>query len=55
MLADMGIATGIDIPRLLLLREKVAQWLSGETLHGALWLSGLPKTFAQSSTATLNS
>lgn len=54
MLADMGISTGIDIPRLLLLREKVAQWLSGETLHGALWLSGLPKTFAQSSTATLN-
>lgn len=54
MLADMGISTGIDIPRLLVLREKVAQWLSGETLHGALWLSGLPKTFAQSSTATLN-
>ncbi|WP_144114125.1 hydroxymethylglutaryl-CoA lyase [Paraburkholderia sp. BCC1886] len=46
MLADMGIDTGIDIPRLLTLRAKVAQWLSGETLHGALWLSGLPKTFA---------
>ncbi|MEI7297436.1 hydroxymethylglutaryl-CoA lyase [Paraburkholderia tropica] len=54
MLADMGIATGIDIPRLLALREKVAQWLCGETLHGALWLSGLPKTFAHASSATLN-
>jgi hydroxymethylglutaryl-CoA lyase len=54
MLADMGISTGIDIPRLLALREKVAQWLSGETLHGALWLSGLPKTFAHAASATLN-
>ncbi|RQS52122.1 hydroxymethylglutaryl-CoA lyase [Burkholderia sp. Bp8984] len=46
MLADMGIETGIDIPALLTLRAKVAQWLEGETLHGALWLAGLPKTFA---------
>ncbi|AOI66374.1 3-hydroxy-3-methylglutaryl-CoA lyase [Burkholderia territorii] len=48
MLADMGIETGIDIPALLTLRAKVAQWLKGETLHGALWLAGLPKTFAAS-------
>ena len=46
MLADMGIETGIDIPALLTLRAKVARWLAGETLHGALWLAGLPKTFA---------
>lgn len=45
MLADMDIATGIDIPRLLTLRAKVAQWLAGETLHGTLWRAGLPKTF----------
>ena len=45
MLADMRIETGIDIPALLKLRAKVAQWLEGETLHGALWLAGLPKTF----------
>jgi len=45
MLASMGIRTGIDIPRLLALRTKVAAWLPGEALHGALWLSGLPKTF----------
>ncbi|MGK8198511.1 hydroxymethylglutaryl-CoA lyase [Burkholderia cepacia] len=52
MLADMGIETGIDIPALLTLRAKVAQWLKGETLHGALWLAGLPKTFTAS--AALN-
>jgi hydroxymethylglutaryl-CoA lyase len=46
MLADMGIETGIDIPALLALRAKVAGWLEGESLHGALWLAGLPKTFA---------
>lgn len=55
MLADMGISTGINIPRLLALRAKVAQWLSNETLHGALWLAGLPKTFpARLSPVTLN-
>jgi len=52
MLADMGIETAIDIPALLTLRAKVAQWLEGETLHGALWLAGLPKNFA--ATAALN-
>jgi hydroxymethylglutaryl-CoA lyase len=46
MLADMGIETGIDIPALLALRAKVAQWLEGESLHGALWRAGLPKTHA---------
>jgi hydroxymethylglutaryl-CoA lyase len=46
MLADMGIDTGIDIPALLALRAKVARWLEGETLHGALWRAGLPKTHA---------
>jgi len=52
MLADMGIDTGIDLPALLTLRAKLSQWLDGETLHGALWLAGLPKTFA--ATAALN-
>jgi hydroxymethylglutaryl-CoA lyase len=46
MLADMNIDTGIDIPALLTLRAKVARWLEGESLHGALWLAGLPKTHA---------
>lgn len=45
MLGSMNIATGIDIDQLLALRARVAQWLSGETLHGSLWQAGLPKTF----------
>jgi len=45
MLEDMGIATGIDLDRLLALRGRVAEWLAGETLHGTLWRAGLPKTF----------
>jgi hydroxymethylglutaryl-CoA lyase len=48
MLADMGIETGIDIEALLDLRAHVAQWLENETLHGALWRAGLPKTFRAS-------
>ena len=43
MLADMGLETGIDLPRLLALRAKVAGWLPGETLHGALSRAGLPR------------
>ena len=50
MLADMGIATGIDLPRLLTLRAKLAQWLPDETLHGTLWRAGLPKSFAAADT-----
>lgn len=44
MLGEMGIDTGIDLTALLALRAKVARWLDGETLHGALWRAGLPKT-----------
>jgi hydroxymethylglutaryl-CoA lyase len=51
MLQSIGIETGIDIDRLLALRAKVAGWLAGETLHGALWRAGLPKTFSSSHTA----
>ena len=50
MLASIGIDTGIDIPQLLALRSKVAGWLTGESLHGALALAGLPKTFSTSTT-----
>ncbi|MGV2290126.1 hydroxymethylglutaryl-CoA lyase [Trinickia sp. YCB016] len=55
MLADMGIETGIDIERLLVLRAKVAQWLENETLHGTLWLAGLPKTFPAQSAQSAQS
>ena len=44
MLASMGVETGVDFDRMLALRAQVAQWLSGETLHGSLWRAGLPKT-----------
>ncbi len=44
LFASMGVPTGIDIPRLLSLRQRVAQWLEGETLHGTLWRAGLPRT-----------
>jgi hydroxymethylglutaryl-CoA lyase len=47
MLASMGIETGQDFDRLLALREKLAEWLQGETLHGSLWRAGLPKTMLQ--------
>lgn len=45
MLGSMGIDTSIDIRKLLALRAQVAGWLAGETLHGALWRAGLPKTY----------
>lgn len=46
MLGGMGIATGIDINRLLALRARLAGWLATETLHGTLWRAGLPKTYS---------
>jgi hydroxymethylglutaryl-CoA lyase len=51
MLASMGVATGIDLPRLLALRERLAGWLAGEAMHGTLWRAGLPKTFEQGGAA----
>ena len=53
MLASMGLRTGVDTAALLALREKVAGWLQGETLHGALSRAGLPKTFAAPTHAAL--
>lgn len=41
---SMGIETGIDFDKLMVLRAKVAQWLAGECLHGAIAQAGLPKT-----------
>lgn len=46
MLTSMGVDTGIDLPKLLQLRERVAGWLQGEPTHGTLWKAGLPKNFA---------
>jgi hydroxymethylglutaryl-CoA lyase len=41
---SMGIATGIDLERLLALRSTLAQWLEGEALHGSIARAGVPKT-----------
>jgi hydroxymethylglutaryl-CoA lyase len=46
LFASMGVSTGQDFGRLVALRAKVAGWLTGETLHGALWRAGLPRTMA---------
>ena len=53
MLASMGIDTGLDLPALLALRARVAQWLAGETLHGTVWRTGLPRTFTHGAAARL--
>jgi len=53
MLASMGVATGIDLQRLFALRAKVAAWLENETLHGAVWRAGLPKTLSTSGDAAI--
>jgi len=47
MLASMNIETGQDFNALLALRRKIARWLDGEPLHGALARAGLPKTMLQ--------
>jgi hydroxymethylglutaryl-CoA lyase len=44
LFAAMGVPTGVDVDRLLALRERVAGWLEGEPLHGTIWRAGLPKT-----------
>ncbi|WP_085318232.1 hydroxymethylglutaryl-CoA lyase [Derxia lacustris] len=53
MLASMGIDTGIDLPRLLALRARMADWLGSEALHGTLWRAGLPRTFNAASTPAI--
>lgn len=44
LMHSMGLATGADLDALLVLRQQVAGWLEGETLHGSIWRAGLPKT-----------
>ena len=51
LFASMGVATGIDFPRLIALREHVPDWLAGECLHGSIAGAGLPKTLAMRESA----
>jgi hydroxymethylglutaryl-CoA lyase len=47
LFASMGVPTGLDIDALIALRERVAQWLAGEPLHGSIARAGLPKTMRE--------
>jgi hydroxymethylglutaryl-CoA lyase len=49
LLESMGLATGIDLNRLLAARAILAQALPGETLYGYVAQAGLPKGFAPAS------
>lgn len=44
LFASMGVPTGVRFEPLMALRGRLAQWLDGESLHGAIWRAGLPKT-----------
>lgn len=47
LFASMGVPTGQSITQLLALRERLAGWLQGEPLHGALWRAGVPHTLRE--------
>ena len=44
LFASMGVPTGLDFDALMVLRERLAGWLPGVPLHGAIWRAGLPAT-----------
>ncbi len=50
LLDSMGLDTGIDIPKLLAVREQVKAALPDMPSHGALWRAGLPRGYVQSAT-----
>jgi hydroxymethylglutaryl-CoA lyase len=50
LLEAEGMRTGVDIGKLLVIRETIAAWLPGEPFTGAIARAGLPKTFAQRET-----
>jgi hydroxymethylglutaryl-CoA lyase len=47
MFEAMGIATGVDLAKLIAAREPLASGLPGEPLHGMTPLAGLPRGFHQ--------
>ncbi len=50
MLDALGLDSGIDLPALLEVRQRLAQWLPGEALHGAVARAGLPTGWRPGST-----
>jgi hydroxymethylglutaryl-CoA lyase len=51
LFASMGVPTGLDFEALLALRGRIAEWLQGEPLHGAIWRAGLPRTMTMKEAA----
>lgn len=49
MFEAMGVATGVDVQRLMAARQPLATGLPGEPLYGMTPLAGLPKGFAPAS------
>jgi len=47
LFASMGVPTGLDFDALMSLRARLAGWLEGEPLHGAIWRAGLPRTLTE--------
>ena len=52
LFASMGAPTALDVDALLALRGRIAGWLDGEPLHGAIWRAGLPKSMPGAAAAT---
>jgi hydroxymethylglutaryl-CoA lyase len=53
LLESMGFETGLDIGKLVALRNTVAGWLPGEAFGGAIARAGLPKTFSANRNTSL--
>ena len=51
LLESLGFDTGLDIGKLVALRERVAQWLPLERVGGMIAQAGLPKTFGRTAPA----
>lgn len=51
MLASMGVETGVNIKKLLALRQQLVNWLPDTPTHGTLWRAGVPKSFSPVSAA----
>jgi hydroxymethylglutaryl-CoA lyase len=50
MLDALGLDSGIDLPALLEVRQRLTQWLPGVALHGAVARAGLPTDWRPAST-----
>ncbi len=49
MLDSMGLRTGVDLERLIQVRDILARNLPGSELHGTVARAGLPKNYVAAS------